>query len=319
MKALQGTTMTPLLEVQDLSVSFPWHGERRPVVSGVSFAQSQGEMLVLVGESGSGKTVLSRALTNLFPAGEAARVKGRVTFDGGSVLELGPEGLSRLRRRRIRYVFQEPMRALNPVTRIAPQMRLGAEGVRLSDNELEEALRKTGIEDPARILRSFPHQLSTGMAQRVMIAMALLPRPALVIADEPTSAVDASLRSHLMALLLGLQRSERMAMLLITHDLEAARASGGRIMVMLAGRIVEAAPAPAFFAAPLHPYSRLILEGAPALMQAAGGENEGAGDMEDGATGCAFAPQCPCVRARCRTEAPPLALLDDNRQIRCFS
>ncbi|HEX9005725.1 MAG TPA: ABC transporter ATP-binding protein [Bacteroidota bacterium] len=310
--------MPPLLEVKGLTVSVPWQGKLRPIVHDANFTVGRGEVLVLVGQSGSGKSVLSRALTKLFAVGETVELQGSVVFEGRPVFDLKPEGLASLRRRRIRYIFQEPLRALNPVARIGSQMRLAADSAHPGGEDLAAALRRAGIEEPGRVLRSYPHQLSVGMAQRVLIAMALLPHPGLLIADEPTSAVDAPLRSQLLGLLLELQQSEQMAMLLITHDLEAARRSGGQVIVMLAGRVIEAGPAPLFFSGPLHPYARLMLEGTPALMEEAAcgdGGFDAAGGEE---TGCAYAAQCPRAQGRCRTGIPPLTPFDSNRQVRCF-
>jgi oligopeptide/dipeptide ABC transporter ATP-binding protein len=309
-----------LLTAANLSVSAPSPGGRRVLIHGVSFSVREGEVLIVLGESGSGKTILSRSLTRLFPATSAVRIDGSVTFEGQQLLTLNEGELSLIRRRKIRYVFQEPMQSLNPLARIGEQMRLATDGPSNNNTDLHTTLRLVGLEDNEEILDLYPHELSIGMAQRVCIAMSVLPSPALLIADEPTSAVDASLRRKILDLLISIQRSRVMSLLLITHDLDVARRYGDRIMVMYGGKIVESAPWKAFFERPLHPYSRLLVESQPAAQKRASPPDLKAevvmADVPH--QGCAFQPRCPIAENRCKESAPDLEQFPGEREVRCF-
>jgi microcin C transport system ATP-binding protein len=252
------------LSVENLSVCF---GDRH-VVEGVSFQLDRGETLALVGESGSGKTLTALSLLQLLPPG-ARNDTGQIKLGGQSVLDADPETLRRMRGGVAGMVFQEPMTSLNPLHRIGRQV---AEAVRTHRRMPRAALRarvislleQAGFDDAAHRLDAFPHQLSGGQRQRAMIAMALANDPALLIADEPTTALDVTIQAQILALLAGFKASRGLALLLITHDLAIVRRYADRVCVMQAGRIVEAGPASRIFAAPEHPYTRMLLAAEPA-------------------------------------------------------
>ena len=249
------------LEVRDLSVTF---GSRR-VVDRVSFSLGQGERLALVGESGSGKTVTALSIMRLL---DAARLEGEVEFDGEAVLKMPPARLQELRGRDIAMIFQEPMTALNPVHTVGDQiiesLRLhGSPGIEQAQAGAIEAMRRVGIEDAGRRARSYPHQLSGGQRQRAMIAMALACNPKLLIADEPTTALDATIRMQILDLLDKLRAETGMSLLLITHDLNLVRRYADRVAVMERGVIVEQGPTPVVMKAPAHPYTRKLIDSRP--------------------------------------------------------
>lgn len=252
------------LSVENLSVCF---GDRH-IVEGVSFQLDRGETLALVGESGSGKTLTALSLLQLLPPG-ARNDTGQIKLGGQSVLDADPETLRRMRGGVAGMVFQEPMTSLNPLHRIGRQV---AEAVRTHRRMPRAALRarvislleQAGFDDAAHRLDAFPHQLSGGQRQRAMIAMALANDPALLIADEPTTALDVTIQAQILALLAGFKASRGLALLLITHDLAIVRRYADRVCVMQAGRIVEAGPASRIFAAPEHPYTRMLLAAEPA-------------------------------------------------------
>ncbi len=275
----------------------------------------------MLGESGSGKTVLSRALTRLFPLSSLISVQGSVVFEGRSLHEMDERELTPIRRSMIRYVFQDPMDSLNPLATIRKQLRLAHDGAAHDDRALSEALDLVGLTNGAEVLELYPHQLSVGMAQRVCIAMALLPSPALLIADEPTSAVDASLRYRLLDLLAAIQRKRGMAMILITHDLDVARCYGDRVLVIYRGRIIESGPRRDFFATPLHPYSRLLIEAIPqegASTAAPQGQTQPIAGNVPPFAGCRFQLNCRIAQAKCAASEPELDLLPSGREVRCF-
>ena len=309
-----------LLKVANLSVSVLANGERRELIHNVSFNVRANEVLIFLGESGSGKTILGRSLTRLFPTASALRIDGSVTFEGQELLTLGERELSTIRRHRIRYVFQEPMQSLNPVAKIRRQMRLASDHPSTDDRVLHDTLGLVGLDNSEEVLNRYPHELSIGMAQRVCIAMAVLSSPALLIADEPTSAVDASLRRKILDLLIAIQRSRMMSLVVITHDLDVARCYGDRIFVMYGGKIIESATWGAFFERPLHPYSRL-LAGAQLTGQtfaAAPGLTSEPVIVDVPQQGCAFQPRCPIAENKCKEVAPELEQLSNEREVRCF-
>ncbi len=253
-----------LLEVRDLSVDF---GTRR-VVDRVSFSLEAGEKFALVGESGSGKTVTALSLLRLT---EGARLEGEIIFDGRDVLKMPDPALRDLRGRDIAMIFQEPMTALNPIYTVGKQI---VEAIRLHEElsyreaaaRAVELLRRTGVPEPERRVHSYPHQLSGGQRQRAMIAMALACRPRLLIADEPTTALDVTVQAQILALLAELQREFGMAIMLITHDLNLVRRFADRVGVMQAGNLVETAPMQTIFSAPRHDYTRHLLASRPERM-----------------------------------------------------
>lgn len=262
--------MTPLLEVTDLRVCFPGPPEPAFPVAGISFVVQAGETLALVGESGSGKTLTGLALLRLVPPPGRIEPGSSVRLDGTDVLALEGEALRQFRGRKVAMVFQDPLASLNPVLTIGEQIAETVEAhfplARQAARDRAEALLgEVGIPDPRRSLGSYPHQLSGGMRQRVMLAIALAAEPALLIADEPTSALDVTVQAQILTLLDRLQTARSMAVLLITHDLAIVAGRADRVAVMQAGRLVETGPTAAVFTQPSHPYTRALLSAIPRL------------------------------------------------------
>ncbi|MFZ5620132.1 MAG: dipeptide ABC transporter ATP-binding protein [Pseudomonadota bacterium] len=281
-------------------------------VDGVSFNIARGETLALLGESGCGKSITALALMGLLPNG-AEIVGGRIDYRGRDLRTLTPLERRQLRGRRIAMVFQEPMTSLNPVLSIGYQI---AEAVSLHQGLVDDAARRrvvelldaVGIGDPEARYGDYPHQLSGGMKQRVMIAIALAGDPDLLIADEPTTALDVTIQAQILDLLARLQRERDMALLLITHDLGVAAQVADRVAIMYAGQIVEQGPREAFFAAPAHPYSRMLFRALPDLEQRGRPLAAIPGQVpvpSAGHAGCRFATRCDRVMPRCEAEAPP--------------
>jgi peptide/nickel transport system ATP-binding protein len=306
---------SPALEVAGLTVEFAAAQRGAPplrAVDGISFALSSGRTLAIVGESGCGKSVTALAVMGLLPGG--ARLGGSVRLAGREIAALPPEERRRLRGRETAMIFQEPMTSLNPALpvgeQVAEALRLHQGlGPRAAAGAAAEALARVRIPDAARRARQYPHQLSGGMRQRVMIAMAIACRPRVLIADEPTTALDVTVQAQILALLDALRRETGTAVLLITHDLGLVADHADEVVVMYAGRVAERAPAAALFAAPQHPYTVGLLGAAPRLDRAAGrlASIEGAvPDPRRPPPGCRFAPRCPFRVARCEAEAPPL-------------
>jgi len=259
----------PILTVEDLCISFPGAGSERKAVSNISFSIAEGETLGLVGESGSGKSATSLAILRLL--GPSARVTGSIRYAGTELLTLPEAAMRRHRGREIAMIFQEPMTALNPVMPVGEQI---AEAVRarhggLSRAEIRgrvvESMRQVGLPDPERRLRDYPHQFSGGQRQRILISMALVNRPKLLIADEPTTALDVTVQAQILALLRSLQEQHGLAMLFISHDLAVVSQIASRVAVMQHGSIVEQANAADIFARPGHEYTRRLLSAAPTM------------------------------------------------------
>jgi oligopeptide/dipeptide ABC transporter ATP-binding protein len=302
-------TSTPLLEVAGLTVRLPVSGELRTVLEDVSFSIAAGEALALVGESGSGKSMTARAIVRLLP--ENAAVEGTVTYDGADVYALR-RGRLRSYRHEVSMVYQDPRAHTNPVRRIGDFM---TETLRETmsradaDRRAVEALDEVGIDDSERRLRQFPHQLSGGMLQRVMIATALLTRPRLILADEPTTALDVTIQAEVMAIIDVLRRQSGVALLFITHDLDLASAVCDRTAVMYAGQIVEVQTASALHDNALHPYSAALAAARPNIttteprLATIPGRPLSAFEAPEG---CAFAPRCGFVQDRCRAARPAM-------------
>jgi oligopeptide/dipeptide ABC transporter ATP-binding protein len=312
--------MAQLLQAHGVSVRVSDGTTTKDLISEVSLSIGRGETLVLAGESGSGKTILSRALTRLFPAATTFQISGAIVFDGQDVLRASHEELQSLRRSKVRYVFQEPQQALNPLTTVRSQLRLSA-GKNADERDLAAALHDVGLHDAKKVLEKYPHQLSIGMAQRVMLAMGVIPHPKLVIADEPTSALDASLRIQILDLLQTLCRRFEMALLLITHDLSVARAYGDRVMVLRQGQVIETAPTKPFFLQPFHPYCRLMLDHDQAHFDAHTESEPSTStnhdDLQNQVAGCRFFLGCPTRREDCKVTRPELQRVDTDREVRC--
>jgi oligopeptide/dipeptide ABC transporter ATP-binding protein len=321
---------TPLLSVRGLRTSFSTGRGELKAVDGVDLDVAAGEVLCLVGESGSGKSVLALSILRLI-APPGAILGGAVTFDGQDVGAMPARALRRLRGSDIGIVFQQPQGCLNPVRRIGwqvaePLMRTGGLGRRQAWDEAVALLRAVGLPAPADKARAYPHQLSGGQAQRVMIAVALALRPRLLIADEPTTALDVTVQAQILDLLRDRCRDIGAAMILVTHDLGVVAKLADRVAVMYAGRIVEQAPVAEIFAAPRHPYTRGLLRAAPRLGEAGARLADIPGGIPDLArmpAGCAFAPRCDLRRsldlARCREEAPPFVPDGPGPRARCWA
>jgi peptide/nickel transport system ATP-binding protein len=317
-----------LLTAEDVVVRF--HTKKGVVhaVDGVSLQVTAGEVLAVVGESGSGKTVLTRRLMGLVSGGRGVEVEGTVTYDGTRLTELSGKELSAFWGAEIALILQDPMTSLNPVKRIGAQLTetiLQHERVtkREAQDRAVELLRSVGLSEPERRVRQYPHELSGGMRQRVTIAIALSCNPRLLLADEPTTALDVTVQAQILDLLADLQSRRRMAMLLVTHDLRVVRSRSDRIAVMYAGRIVETAPTPVLFAEPKMPYTEALMNAVPPIsgpnhvrLQVIPGRPP---DLINPPAGCKFSPRCLFAQDKCLTEEPPLRSAgSDEHQYRCW-
>ena len=323
--------MTGLLDIRGLTLDFAADdGQRWQVLHGINLSIAAGETLALVGESGSGKSVTSLAIMGLLDR-RRADLGGAIHLDGaaGNLLDFAPAAMARLRGPAMAMVFQEPMTSLNPVMTVGAQI---AEPLRrhrrLAGAALRDAilagLAEVGIPDPVRRAAAYPHELSGGMRQRVLIAIALACNPRLLIADEPTTALDVTIQAQILDLLQGLQQSRGMAMLFISHSLAVVAAIADRVAVMYGGRIVETAPAAALFADPRHPYTQGLLDSLPG-----GRRGEGRGerlraipgsvvDPRRPPPGCAFGPRCGHADAACSAGAVPMADIAADHASRCL-
>ncbi len=315
-----------LLDIRGLSVHFHTPEGIGRAVESVSLSVAAGETLGLVGESGCGKSVTALAILGLVPTPPGRIVAGEIVFEHQNLLRLAPDALRRIRGGRIGMIFQEPMTALNPVLTIGRQLAEPLEAHRgLSRQDaLESAARwldRVRIPSARHRLGDYPHQLSGGMRQRVMIAMAMICRPRLLIADEPTTALDVTLQRQMMSLMAELKAECDAAMILITHDLGVVAQTAGQVAVMYAGRVVEIAGVHALFTQPLHPYTLGLLESMPRLGSGSERLHEIAGSVPPATAvirGCPFAGRCPSAFARCSKEAPNLILVDPGRQVSCW-
>ena len=318
--------MEPLLDVRDLSVEFAAPTGAVTAVHDVSFALAAGEVLGLVGESGSGKSVTSLALLQLLPP--QAGVGGQALFDGRDLLALDAKQIRQIRGNRIAMIFQEPMTALNPVMRVGDQIAEAVQahhpGIRKREawDRSVEALREVALPEPGKRAHDYPHQLSGGMRQRVMIAMALVNHPRLLIADEPTTALDVTIQAQILDLLAELQRKFELAMLFISHDLAVVGQVAGRVAVMYAGRIVETGPVRQVFQRPMHPYTRGLMQAVPSLETDRSrplATVEGTVPPIDKLpAGCAFGPRCDLHEAACDVAVPPLVEVENGHWARCI-
>lgn len=314
-----------LLEVEDLSVSFNTDRGRVRAVADVNLHVAPSETLAIVGESGSGKSVTALSILRLL--GDAGSIDaGRILFDGKDLLDLDDAGIRQIRGDRIAMIFQEPMSSLNPVLTIGKQV---AEPIQLHrgvswTEALEHAgelLRKVAIPDAEHRLEDYPHLFSGGMRQRVMIAMALACEPRLIIADEPTTALDVTVQAQILALLKDLTRETEAALILITHDLGVVARYADRVAVMYGGRIVESASARTLYADPQHPYTRGLMNSIPGLdgspqsrLTTIDGQPP---DLANLPPGCAFAPRCPYAVERCREASPVLETIGTDHLRAC--
>ncbi|MCP3978184.1 MAG: ABC transporter ATP-binding protein [bacterium] len=319
--------MDSLLQVEDLEVHFPPFDTPVRAVDGVSFGLRRGETYALVGESGCGKSATALSLLRLVEPGRIAG--GRLLFEGRDLMQLDEKAMRGVRGGRIGMVFQEASAALNPVMRIGSQV---SEALRIHrgmgrKEAWQEAVRLLGVvalSDPERQARAYPHELSGGMRQRVMLAIALSASPALLIADEPTTALDVTIQAQILALLRRLKQELELTILLITHDLGVVAENADRVGVMYAGRIVETAPVAALFEDPRHPYTRGLLESMPGRpgARAAGRRLPtlpgGVPDPASPPPGCRFHPRCPKRFAPCDAAEPPVTAPGGDREVACF-
>ncbi len=318
--------MTRVLEVANLRVSFPGAGHSRFYpVDGVSFTLERGEMLALVGESGCGKSLTSLALLQLIPPPGRIESGSVIRLGDTDVLALKGEALRRIRGRRIGMIFQDPMTSLNPVFTVGAQI---VEGIRAhfkmpsaeARQRALQLLQEVGIPDPVERLKAYPHQLSGGMRQRVMIAIALAAEPEILVADEPTTALDVTVQAQILEVLDSLRARRGMAVLLITHDLGIVAGRADRVAVMYAGQIVEEATTPRLFANPSHPYTQGLFASVPRITGPLKRLNPIRGSVPAPAawpSGCRFRPRCPQAFDRSEIE-PPLIPVEPEHRMRCW-
>jgi len=328
-EAVSGTRAAPkapLLSVRGLRTEFRTEEFTVRAVDGISYDLHKGRTLAVVGESGSGKSVHALSIMRLLPAPPACRVGGQVLLRGRDLLTLDPESMRRLRGGTLAMVFQEPMTSLNPVMPIGEQI---AEAVALHKGASPDAasdaalslLRRVGIPSAKTRLHDYPHQFSGGMRQRVMIAMALSCGPDILIADEPTTALDVTIQAQILDLMRELQRESETALVLITHNMGVVAETADDVVVMYAGRVVERAPVDALFEIPRHPYTRALLGSVPSLhgrsdrLASISGQPP---NLAQRSQGCPFAPRCPEAMAICRAQDPPDFLLSPDHISNCW-
>lgn len=295
-------------------------------VNEISFHIDKGEIVGLVGESGCGKSVTSLSVMRLLNFTSGRVTKGEVLLDGKDLQKVSEQEMRTIRGGMVSMIFQEPMSSLNPAMRIDKQMM---EGIRLhmdmtrqkARERAADILRQVGIPDPERVLKNYPHQLSGGMSQRVMIAMAMSCNPRLLIADEPTTALDVTIQAQILELMKKIQKEENMSILLITHDLGVVAEMCTRVIVMYAGEIVEEAPVEVLFKNPAHPYTRGLIASVPKLGSGVKVLPSIPGSVPDLSmlpAGCRFAPRCKYANERCKNEAPELFEVSGSQSCRCW-
>ena len=316
----------PVIDVRELTTHIVTRWGTIKAVDGVSFSVAEGETLGLVGESGSGKSMTCLSILRLVPRPAARILGGEVRLDGDDLLKKSAREMQRIRGKRVAMILQDPMSSLNPVFSIGMQVREplasyhGISGRTLT-TRAAELLASVGISSPAARLRAFPHQMSGGMRQRVVGAMAISAPPRLLIADEPTTSLDLTIQAQYLRLLKELQARHRLAMIFVTHNLGIVARMCDRVAVMYAGRIVESGPVQTIFGAPRHPYTRALLESVPRLgaqtewLTAIEGQPP---DLAALPAGCAFAPRCAHALPRCRIEEPPEFTLGAGHASRCW-
>jgi oligopeptide/dipeptide ABC transporter ATP-binding protein len=325
MTAGPATSTPPALEIRNLRISFPSERGRVPVVDGVSFAISRGEVLALVGESGCGKSMTALAAMRLVP--KPGRIEGSVAIEGREITTLPVPEMRAVRGTQLGMIFQEPMTSLSPVLRVGDQV---VEAIRLHERVSYAEARKRTIElfervripDAAARFDAYPHQMSGGLKQRVMIAMALSTKPHVLIADEPTTALDVTIQAQVLELMRELQRETGTAILLITHDLGVVNELADRVAVMYAGRIVEGGKREDVLARPQHPYTQGLLKSMPGLARPGERLHEIPGVVpppNEWPAGCRFSTRCPRVMAHCSASAPGPTAIGDGHWTACFA
>ena len=316
-----------ILEIKNLAVSFSAKGKRFRAVNSVDLYIRQGEILGIVGESGCGKSVTSLSIMGLVASPPGQIDQGEIYLEGEDILKYTEAQMRKLRGGKVSMIFQEPMTSLNPVFTIGNQV---TEAIRLHSPDLSkqeirdkalEMLKAVGITAPERTYRSYPHQLSGGMRQRVMIAMALACRPHLLIADEPTTALDVTIQAQVLELMKSLQKELHTAILFITHDLGVVAEMCDRVAVMYAGFIVEEADVTELFHNPLHPYTQGLLDSIPKIHEDTPRLHTIEGTVphpSEAPGGCYFHPRCAYATERCRQETPPLIPIAEGHTVRCW-
>jgi len=317
-----------LLSVENISTHFFMEEGVAKAVQGVSFSIKKGKTFALVGESGCGKSVTALSIMRLVPAPPGKVVEGGIVFEGRNLLALSEREMRRVRGNKIAMIFQEPMTSLNPVYTVGNQI---AEAIKLHQKKSSsqawadaiEMLGKVGIPDPAQRVREYPHQMSGGMRQRVMIAMAVSCEPELLIADEPTTALDVTIQAQILDLLDELQKQNGMSILLITHDLSVVAERADDVAVMYASQIVEVAGSRSLFARPFHPYTQGLLQALPRLGLSAKRLRTISGTVPEPLhfpSGCKFHPRCSVGRGdtRCQTVEPKLRQVQKGRHVACW-
>ncbi|AWM29424.1 ABC transporter ATP-binding protein [Sinorhizobium fredii] len=308
-------TTQPLLEVTNLTVDLLTAQTAVRPVDGVSYRLDRRETLAIVGESGSGKTVMNFAPLGLAPTGVVADVSGSIRFDGKELVGCNEETLRALRGKSVGFIFQDPMSALNPARTIGRQIAEMAEyhlnmSTKAAEARALDLIRLVGISDPSARLRQYPHELSGGLRQRVMIAIAVSAEPKLLIADEPTTALDVTVQAQILKLLKDIQTKLEMAMVLITHDMGVVASAADRVVVMYAGRNVETGPVEKVLVSPRHPYTMGLIDAIPSRSDPVGAPFRGLPGMPPVLSapilGCAFEPRCPHAVPACRTNRPKL-------------
>lgn len=319
--------MDSLLQIKDLKTSFIMDDGIIPAVDDVTLNVNRGETLAVVGESGSGKSITALSVMRLVPQPQGRILGGKILFEGRNLLTLSEREMRNIRGNRISMIFQEPMTSLNPVFRVGHQIvesLVTHQGLkpREARERAVEMLRLTGIPAPEKRVDDFPHQMSGGMRQRVMIAMALCCQPQLLIADEPTTALDVTIQAQILDLMMELQERLETAIILITHDLAVVAETADRAAVMYCGHVVEEAPVSELFSAPRHPYTKGLLASIPRLDQETDRLYAIDGvvpDLRYLPPGCAFAPRCPQRELRCTREMPALVSIAPGHRVACWA
>jgi peptide/nickel transport system ATP-binding protein len=318
---------TPLLTIQDLKVAFDTEQGQVRAVDGVGFHLERGSILGIAGESGCGKSVTALSIIRLLPKPVSSVLAGRILFQGQDLLTIPIRQMQKIRGKKIAMIFQEPMTALNPVHNVGRQMKevfaLHFPGMSAANMQTEavKMLTRVGIPDPGQVLKKYPHQLSGGIRQRIMIAMALSCEPDILIADEPTTALDVTIQAQILELITSLREKSGMAIILITHDLGVIAENCDHVVVMYAGRIAETADVRSLFNHPMHPYTRGLLTSIPsraktakAVLPTIAGSVPSLSDMPEG---CRFADRCPFVHDVCRQILPLERLVGEGHTAAC--
>src|ERR1700728_972078 len=313
-----------LLEIKDLKLDFGKGADAARVVDGIPLTIGTGETVCLVGESGCGKSITAQSIARLVPVPPANYTGGEILLNGRDVLKMGQRELQSIRGGVVSYMFQEPGSSLNPVFRVGAQIK---ESLKLhkpekaTNEEVIRLLKLVGIPAPESRIKDYPHQMSGGMQQRVMIAMALASEPKLLVADEPTTALDVTIQAQILDLLLDLKKRLGMSILLITHSLGIVVDIADRVAVMYAGQVVEMSPALELLRRPLHPYTKALMNSVPKLsgnaerLSAIPGNVPTLGNFP---SGCRFYPRCPSAHPECATTMPQLIEVEPKRWVRCL-